>query len=116
MTVDEYLDRAPEPQAGTLRQLRATLRRLLPEATEELSYGVPAFKVGGKAVAGYAYHAKHCNYLPHSGAVLESMADDLAPFEWTKGSLKFPVDHTPPDDLVARLVSARLDEVGIDAG
>jgi uncharacterized protein YdhG (YjbR/CyaY superfamily) len=116
MTVDEYLDRAPEPHASTLRQVRATLRRILPEATEELSYGAPSFKVAGKAVAGYAYHANHRSYLPHSGTVLESMADHLAPYERTKGSLSFPVDEALPDALVSRLVEARLAELGLAEG
>lgn len=82
-------------------------------ATEELSYGAPSFKISGIAVAGYAYHKNHCSYLLHSGTVLESMADDLAPYERTKGSLRFPVDEALPDALVARLVETRLAELGL---
>lgn len=53
-SVDEYLAEAPEPHRSTLIQLRATLRELLAHAEEAISYNMPAFKVGGQAVAGYA--------------------------------------------------------------
>jgi uncharacterized protein YdhG (YjbR/CyaY superfamily) len=63
-TVEEYLGAAPEPQRTTLLALRATLRELLPDADETLSYGMPAFLVGGKPVAGYAWAKHHCSYYP----------------------------------------------------
>ena len=111
MTVDAYLDGAPEPQRSTLIQLRSTLREILPDATEELSYGVPAFKVNGKPVAGYAYFAGHCSYFPHSGSVLADFATELEPYDWSKGTLRFPIDHTLPRSLVTQLVQARLTQL-----
>lgn len=109
---DEYLATAPEPQRTTLVQLRQMLRDLLPEATEELSYGVPAFKMEGKPVAGFAYFRGHCSYFPHSGSVLTEMAGELQGYEWSKGTLKFPVDTLPARELIERLVEKRLDELG----
>lgn len=108
MTVDEYLEAQPEPQSTTLRDLRATLRRILPDAEERLSYGVPAFVVRGKAVAGYAGLARHCSYFPHSGAVLPELEDELAGYDWSKGTLRFPVDQPLPEPLVRRLVEVRM--------
>lgn len=115
MTVDEYLAGAPEPHRTTLQSLRATLRTILPNAEEALSYGVPAFKIDGVAVAGYAFFSRHCSYFPHSGSVLEQFGDELEGFDWSKGTLKFPVDEPLPEKLVGRLVEARLREVA-DAG
>ena len=111
MTVDEYLQQAPEPQRSTLIQIRASLLRILPEAEEGLSYGVPAFKVGGAPVAGYAYFTRHCSYFPHSGSVLSEIADELSGYEWSKGTLKFPVDDPLPEALLVRLVEARLAQI-----
>ncbi len=111
MTVDEYLAGAPEPQRSTMASLRATLRRVLPDATEGLSYGVPAFLVGGKAVAGYAWFAKHCSYFPHSGSVLSTIEADLGEYSWAKGTLRFPIDEPLPESLVEALVAARLAEL-----
>ena len=109
MTVDEYLEGAPEPQRSTMVSLRATLRRALPNATEGLSYGVPAFFVAGKAVAGYAYFAKHCSYFPHSGSVIERVEPELLEgYDRARGTLRFPVDRLPDEALVRRLVEIRL--------
>ena len=113
MTVDEYLAAAPEPHRSTLTRLRSDLRALLPEATETISYGMPAFKQGGKAIAGYAYFKAHCSYFPHSGTVLPAIGDDLAGYEWTKGTLKFPVDQSLPVPLLRSLVETRLDQLGL---
>jgi uncharacterized protein YdhG (YjbR/CyaY superfamily) len=109
MTVDEYLAAAPEPQRTTLMALRAMLASLLPQAVEGISYGVPAFLVEGKPVAGYANAKRHCSYFPHSGAVLERVEPELLEgYDWSKGTLRFPVDQPPDQTLVRRLVEIRL--------
>jgi uncharacterized protein YdhG (YjbR/CyaY superfamily) len=72
---------------------------------------MPAFKVDGKVVAGFAAFKKHLSYLPHSGSVLDELSDDLAGYTMTKGSLHFPVDEPLPDAIVAKLIRVRLDEL-----
>jgi uncharacterized protein YdhG (YjbR/CyaY superfamily) len=111
MSVDDYLDEAPEPQRSTLMVLRSTLRDLLPEAAEAMSYGMPAFLVDGKPVAGYAWAKGHCSYHPHSGAVLSELAGRLDGYDWSKGTLRFPVDEPLPRKLVARLVEVKLEHL-----
>jgi uncharacterized protein YdhG (YjbR/CyaY superfamily) len=69
---------------------------------------MPAFRVDGKVVAGFAAFKNHLAYLPHSGDVLPELADDLVGYEYTSGSLHFPIDEPLPDDLVRRLVEAKL--------
>lgn len=112
IAVDDYLNEAPEPQKSTLNELRQTLCEILPDAVEALSYGVPAFKVEGKAVAGYAYFKNHCSYFPHSGSVLPELAVELQSYDWSKGTLKFPIDESLPRLLVAHLVEVRLAQLG----
>ena len=109
VTVDEYLGGAPEPHRGTLDEVRATLSSILPDAEECISYGVPAFKIGGKAVAGYAYAKRHCSYYPHSGSVIAQVEPALLEgYDWSRGSLRFPVDQPPSRALLERLVEIRL--------
>ncbi|MGD2102648.1 MAG: DUF1801 domain-containing protein, partial [Acidimicrobiia bacterium] len=109
VTVDVYLDSAPEPQQTTLRAVRAMLAEILPDGEEGISYGVPAVHVGGKAVAGYAYAKKHCSYFPHSGSVLNHIDPELlAGYDWGKGTLRFPIDQPPDVGLIRRLVEVRL--------
>lgn len=111
--IDDYLDAQEEPARSTLRQLRDAIVELLPEAEQALAYGAPAFKVRGKAVAGFAAYKHHLSYLPHSGAVLTELGAEVAGYETSKGALKFGVDSPLPKSLVKKLVDARLRELGI---
>lgn len=109
--IDAYLDTAPEPQRSTLTALRGTLLTLLPTAEEGLAYGVPAFRVDGVPVAGFAFSKAHCSYFPMSGSVLATLADEVSAYQTSKGALKFPVDAPLPKALVTRLVAARTAEI-----
>jgi len=106
--IDGYLTGVEEPGRSTLQRLRQSILRAVPEAEEGMSYGMPAFRVDGKVVAGFAAFKKHLSYLPHSGSVLDELGDELAGYSMTKGSLHFAVDGPLPDDLVAKLVTVRL--------
>jgi uncharacterized protein YdhG (YjbR/CyaY superfamily) len=106
--IDAYLDGLDEPKRSTLIQLRKALRSLLPDAEEGIAYGVPAFKVSGKTVAGFAAFKNHLSYLPHSGSVFPELAGELSGYSYSSGALRFSVDEPLPQDLVARLVRVRL--------
>ena len=110
--ISAHLATLPQPQRDTLSALRATLRDLLPDAEECISYNMPCFKVGGSAVAGFDGFKQHCSYFPHSGNVVQQVSGIPA---WctvaSKGTLQFPVDRPLPKALVRRLVRARLDEI-----
>jgi uncharacterized protein YdhG (YjbR/CyaY superfamily) len=106
--VDAYLAEVEEPKRSTLEALRRSILAVVPDAEECISYGMPAFRVDGKVVAGFAAFTKHLAYLPHSGEVLSALGDRLEGYERTSGSLHFPVDEPLPDDLVRALVEAKL--------
>ena len=111
--VDEFLAAVPEPQRTTLQDLRTMLKKILPAGEEKIHYGVPAIQINGKSIAGYASAKKHCSYFPHSGAVLDSLSDQLTKYEYSKGTLHFPVDKCLPVALVRKLVKARLEQMGM---
>jgi uncharacterized protein YdhG (YjbR/CyaY superfamily) len=75
--IDQYLDALEEPKRAALARLRQTILEILPEADRGISYGVPAFKVRGKAIAGFAAFKNHLSYLPHSGSVFPQLHDEL---------------------------------------
>jgi uncharacterized protein YdhG (YjbR/CyaY superfamily) len=108
--IDEYLRRLEEPKRSTLETLRRTIREIVPEAEEVISYHVPAFRVGGKTIAGFAAFKNHLSYLPFSGSVLGQLADELDGYTTTKSSLHFPVDRPLPKTLVRKLIRVRLAE------
>lgn len=109
--VDAYLARLDEPKRSTLDALRTTILELLPEAEPCMAYGLPAFQVEGKLVAGFGAFKNHLSYLPHSGSVLPQLEDDLGAYSWSKGALKFPIDEPLPRDLVAKLIALRLQQI-----
>src|SRR5947208_4245907 len=110
--VDEYLRGLKEPKRSTLQSLRRTIIEIVPEAEEVISYRVPAFRVGGKTIAGFAAFKDHLSYLPFSGSILEQLGDELEGYTMTKSSLHFPVDRPLPKALVKKLIRMRLADVG----
>jgi uncharacterized protein YdhG (YjbR/CyaY superfamily) len=109
--VDAYLAGLEEPKRSTLQALRQTILEIVPEAEEVLSYRVPAFRLHGKLVAGFAAFKGHLSYLPFSGSVLGPLSDQLTDYEMTRSSLHFPVDRPLAKPLVKRLIDARLKDI-----
>ena len=111
--IDTYLAGLDEPKRSTLEALRQSILEVVPGAEQCISDGMPAFRVHGKVVAGFAAFKQHLSYLPHSGSVLPALGDELAGYEMTKSSLHFPIDEPLPKRLVKKLVTARLEQLGI---
>ena len=111
--IDRYLAGLDEPQQSTLEALRKSIMEVVPGAEQCISYGMPAFKVQGKTVAGFAAFKNHLSYLPHSGSVLATLPDDVAPYETSKGSLKFAINSPLPKRLVKKLIHTRMEELGL---
>ncbi|MEP9384862.1 DUF1801 domain-containing protein [Nocardioides sp. KR10-350] len=106
--IDSYLAALADDQRATLEQLRRDILAVVPDAEQGVSYGAPAFKVGGRTVAGFAAFKHHLAYLPHSGSVLSALGAELEGLTMTKGSLHFAVGEPLPASLVRKLVTGRL--------
>lgn len=111
--VDSYLCDLKEPKRTTLQELRCTILEIVPEAEEVISYRVPAFRLHGKAIAGFAAFKNHLSYLPFSGSVLGQLADELEGYTMTKSSLHFSIDRPLPKALVKKLIIVRLADAGL---
>jgi len=106
-TVDDYLSRAPEPARTTLNKIRAAIRSALPkEATEVISYRIPAFRYK-QVLVWYAAFSDHCSFFP-TAAVIESFKSELKNYKLSKGTIQFPIDKPLPAALVKKMVEARL--------
>jgi uncharacterized protein YdhG (YjbR/CyaY superfamily) len=108
--VDAYLRGIDEPKRSTLETLRCTILEVIPEAEQVISYRVPAFRVDGNIVAGFAAFRNHLSYLPFSGSVLPSLTEELAGFTMTKSALHFPIDRPLSKQLVTQLINVRIKE------
>ncbi len=109
-SVEEYLARVPEPGRSTLNKIRAAIRSSTPtEATEAISYGIPAFKYKGMLV-WYAAFSNHCSLFP-TASVIEKFKNELKGFTTSKGTIHFPIDKPLPTALIKKLVKARVAQV-----
>lgn len=108
--IDEYLGTLDEPKRATLAQLRDTIAAIVPDAEECISYGMPAFKLRGKTIAGFAAFKSHLSYVPHSGSVIPELGKETEGYAKTKGSLHFPVNKPLPKRLVKQLLDVRMAE------
>lgn len=109
--IDHHLRKFSGDQLDTLKHLRETIISVVPNAHETLSYGMPAFEVEGKIVAGFDGFKNHCSYFPHSGSVLEEIDSFPAWCEVSKGTLKFPIGKKLPKSLVKKMISVRVKQI-----
>lgn len=108
-TVDQYIARAPEPGRAALKEMRKAIRSVVPaEATEVISYGIPAFKDKG-IIAWYAAFSDHCSLFPTAAAV-DKFRDELKGLSTSKGTIHFPLNKPLPVALIKKIVKWRLAE------
>ena len=105
-TVDEYLAALPSEKRAALQWLRRHIKAAAPGAVECISYGIPAFRLDGKPLVHFGAAAKHCAFYP--GAVIERFEDELAGYDTSKGTIRFPPDAPPPAALIRRIVKAQI--------
>jgi uncharacterized protein YdhG (YjbR/CyaY superfamily) len=106
--VDNYLAQVPRPARSTLQKSRAMIRSAAPqEATEPISYSIPAFKDHGMLLA-YAAFSNHCSFPPASGEPLKEFAEELKDYPCSEGTIRLAVDGSFSVSLVKKLVEARV--------
>ena len=110
-TIDEYLAGLSAEHRAALQKVRRAVQAAAPGAEECISYGMPAFRLKGKLVAGFKAAANHCSFHPMSGDTVGTLKDDLAGYETSRGTVRFSPRAGLPATLVRKLVRARMAEV-----
>lgn len=110
-TIEAYLAIVPADKRAALETLRRQIRQLVPEAVEYFTYGMPAFKLG-KGLAAYAAAKNHCALYPMSSNIVPRFESELAGFKTSIGAIQFTVERPLPEALVAKIIAARLHEIG----
>jgi uncharacterized protein YdhG (YjbR/CyaY superfamily) len=110
--IDEYLATLSEEKRTTLEVLRRTIKSAAPKAEECISYGLAAFRLGGKPLVAFGASANHCAFYPMSSSTVADHKDELEGYDTSKGSIRFPVHKPLPAPLVRKLVKARIAEQG----
>jgi uncharacterized protein YdhG (YjbR/CyaY superfamily) len=109
--VDDAIAEVPSPSREVLQHVIDIARRLAPDAEDGMSYGMPALRVAGKPYVSVVAAAKHLSLFPFSPAAIDAVRDDLEGYSLSKGTVRFTAEHPLPDDVVERLLRARLAEI-----
>jgi uncharacterized protein YdhG (YjbR/CyaY superfamily) len=107
-SIDEYIATFPEDIQALLETIRATIKASVPEAEERISYQMPAFALKGNLVY-FAALKNHIGLYPTASGI-EAFKDELAGYEITKGSVKFPINQPLPLELISKIVQFRVTE------
>lgn len=106
--IDAYISAFPEVIQTLLESVRQTIRKAAPEAEETISYQIPTFKLHGNLVH-FAAFKKHIGFYPTSSGI-RIFQDELADYEISKGTIRFPFDKPLPLDLIDKIVRFRVKE------
>lgn len=106
-TVEEYLAAVPKEPRAALEKLRQTIKSLVPEAVEVISYQIPTFKLDGRMLVSYAAFAEHCSFFPGAGPI-EEHQNELKSYPTSKGTIRFTTDRPLSASLIKKLVKTRI--------
>jgi uncharacterized protein YdhG (YjbR/CyaY superfamily) len=113
--VDEYMAQLPDDRRAVMEQLRSTIRSAAPDATEVISYNMPAFRLDGRFLVSYEAFKRHYSLFPWSDAMVEELGEEMKPYAVGKGTIRFPANKPIPFELVTRIVEFRNREVAREA-
>ena len=108
MSVGQYIAGFPKDVQEILKAIRMTIRKAAPNAEETISYRMPTFTLKGNLVH-FAAHQKHIGFYPTPTGI-EKFKNELAAYEWAKGSVQFPLDKPIPFALISKIVKFRVKE------
>src|SRR4051795_7745506 len=110
-SVREYLDALAPERRPMFEALRAAAREAAPNATEGISYNMPALKQHDRFVVSYGAYKGHYSLFPSSAVVRAELGDEIAPYLYGRGTIRFPESEPIPLELVRRVVKLRVREV-----
>ena len=107
-SVEEYIESFPDNVRQKLRELRNIIRSILPEAREVFSYGIPTYDIHGHVVH-FAGYKNHIGFYPAPSGI-DNFTEQLAPYKFSKGTIRFPLDKPLPTELIIAMVKFRKEE------
>ena len=108
--IDAYIAAAAPEARVVLKKVRAVVKRVVPGATETISYRIPALRLG-RVFFYYAAFKKHIGIFPPVRSD-KKLVKELEPYRGPKGNLQFPLDEPMPYELIGRVAAALAKEYG----
>ena len=109
-STDEYISNFPKEIQILLQEVRKTIKSAAPNANEGISYGMPAYKLNGKALVYFAGYKNHVGFYATPIGHIE-FTKELDKYKQGKGSVQFPINEQMPLDLITKIVKFRVSEV-----
>ena len=106
--IDEYIAGFPKDIRKLLEEIRVTVKKAAPEATETINYAIPTFTLKGNLVH-FAAYKNHIGFYPAPSGIA-AFKKELSVYEGAKGSVQFPIDKPLPLALVTKIVKFRVKE------
>src|SRR5437899_12423375 len=112
-SVNEYIASRTKDVRGILKRVRSTIRKAVPAAEEVISYQIPVYKLNGVPVLYFAGWKQHYSLYPASDALVAAFKDELARYELSKGTIRFPLSEPVPVNLIERIAKFRAQQLTI---
>lgn len=109
--VADYIAAAPKEVQARLKQIRAAIKEVAPNATEFISYGMPAYKYD-RTFIGFAAMNNHIGLYPFTGSFIPAHQKELAGYSTSKSAIRLPLDKPLPIHLIKQIVTLRIKETG----
>ena len=109
-SVDEYVATHPKEVQAILRRVRAIISKALPGADETICYQIPTYKLHGGGVVSFAGWKQHYSLYGVTAPLVAALKDQLAPYELSKGTIRFPLSQPVPAKLIERIAKLRAQE------
>src|SRR5947199_7424108 len=110
-SVNQYIASKPKDVRGILQRVRSTIRKAVPAAEEMISYQIPVYKLNGVPVLYFAGWTKHYSLYPANDALVAAFTDELADYELSKGTIRFPLSEPVPVNLIERIAKFRAEQL-----
>jgi len=107
-SIDEYINNFPADIQLLLNQMRGTIRKAAPDASEKISYQMPTFFLKGNLVH-FAALKNHIGFYPTPSAII-AFHKEIKRYISSKGAVQFPLDEPLPLELVTKMVKFRVKE------
>lgn len=106
-SIDEYIAACPPHSQERLQKVRETIKKLVPEAKEKISYQIAAFELNGRNLIYFAGWKSHISIYPIPPGD-EAFNEEIAPYVDGRGTLKFPLDKPLPLKLIKKVVKLHV--------
>ncbi len=105
-TIEDYYETQPDSTKVLLEEVRKTIRNVVPDAEESISYGIPTFKYFGNLVH-FGGYKNHIGFYPGAAAI-ETFKYEIEDYTVSKGTIQFQLNEPIPYDLITKITQDRV--------